>query len=127
MKRLILRTLVLAALLAAAISPALADHPTNPARDVFLDRPTVSPYLNLLTRNQFGISTYHSIVRPMMEQREQSRQQSSQIQRMQQQMQESQLAQRQQAAAGLRPTGHPTGYMNYMQYYPGFANLHRRR
>src|SRR5882724_5680757 len=52
--------------------------------------PTVSPYLNLGI-NQYGVSNYQSLVKPMIEDREALTSQSTNIQRLQQQLRESKL------------------------------------
>ena len=84
------------------------------------NRPTVSPWLNLM-RNDGGInniSNYQTLVRPQLEQRQRANMQSRQIAQLQNQVasQRSQAAQRSQT--GVRPTGHPTRYLNYLQFFP---------
>jgi hypothetical protein len=34
----------------------------------YYNRPTVSPYLNLSIRNEYGLTSYQTLVRPMLEQ-----------------------------------------------------------
>ena len=96
-----------------------------------LNRPTVSPYLNLVRRDGFGgVTNYQTLVRPQLEQREFARQQQAQILRVEQQV----AAQRQrsfapvptQRAARTFSTGHPTQFQNTGNYYPGL-NLVRQR
>lgn len=84
---------------------------SNPTQN----RPTVSPYLNLLQTNQFGISQYHSLVRPQLEQRDAAQRNSTQISQLQNQVQSLQAG-----AGRLRPTGrsgHATGQLFYSHYY----------
>lgn len=113
------RTLALACVLGAAWSgaSAAAQAQVSPYANIY-NRPTVSPYLNLLQTNQFGITPYHTLVRPQLEAREALQQQGSNIQRLQQQQ-----ARQQQAFRGARGgmgtlrTGHETRFMNYSHYY----------
>ena len=40
----------------------------NPSGAGYYSRPTVSPYVNLSIRNQYGLASYQTLVRPMLEQ-----------------------------------------------------------
>lgn len=78
--------------------------------------PTVSPYLNLLNADQFGVTSYQALVRPLMQQGNAINRQGYDISRMQQQM----YAGRRGAGgpAGPAATGHVTFFMNHMHFYP---------
>ena len=72
--------------------------------------PTVSPYLNLLSSDQFGVTNYQSLVRPLVNQGNAIQRQGGAIQRLQQQSY---------SAAGPRAgTGHSSYFMNYSHFYP---------
>ena len=84
-------------------------------------RPTVSPYLNLIVDQQNrGLSTYHTLVRPQLEQRRQAQEQQAAIQRLNTQLSgvRSQL-QRNTVSGQPAPTGHMTRFMTHSHYYPG--------
>ena len=83
------------------------------------NRPTVSPYLNLLQGNRFGVSNYQTLVRPLIEQREAAQMNQANIQQLQQQFQSGQAAamRRGGGGGGARSTGHPTRFQNYLHYY----------
>jgi flagellar basal body-associated protein FliL len=84
--------------------------------------PTVSPYLNLLNRNNTGLPNYQTLVRPAIDQQEQNVQQQQQIQKLQHQQKslisnsERGLAQRG-ISNEIRGTGHVTVFMDYSHYY----------
>jgi hypothetical protein len=91
------------------------------------NRPTVSPYLNLLQSNRFGISNYQTLVRPMIEQREASIQNQANIQQLQQQFQSGQAAaMRRGSSGGARSTGHPSRFFTYLHYYPVLNSMTAR-
>lgn len=80
-------------------------------------RPTVSPYLELLNNQQFGLPSYQTRVRPRLEQRQVNRQQQAQIQRLRSDVARQGTALR----AGtdtLRVTGHQSFFMNYSHFFP---------
>jgi len=82
------------------------------------NRPTVSPYLNLAVRNQFGISNYQTLVRPMLEQQAQAASQR------QPSIKNPPLNRSVEPSATGRPTGLRTAarsdrYMNYSHFYGG--------
>lgn len=95
-----------------------------------LNRPTVSPYLNLLRPTGFsGVTNYQTLVRPQIEQRELARIQQAELNRVRQQVsvqQQSIDTIQQQRAQRVFSTGHRTQFMNTQNYYPGFAELRRR-
>lgn len=84
-----------------------------------VNRPTVSPYLNLLQTNQFGISQYHSLVRPQLEAREAAQRNSQQISQLQNQVQSFQ------AGARARPAGR-SGHITSQLYYSHYYNMRER-
>jgi hypothetical protein len=91
------------------------------------NRPTVSPYLNLLNTDRFGVSNYQTLVRPLIEQREAAVQNQANIQQLQQQFQTSQMAAaRRGGGGGPRSTGHPSRYLTYLHYYPSLNFLNQR-
>ena len=91
-----------------------------------LDRPTVSPYLNLLrTESEFALPNYHTLVRPEVEHRQASAQQALALRQLQ-----SRVTHMQGQLSGQRDnsqfsTGHPTRFMTYLHYYPSFDRERR--
>jgi hypothetical protein len=86
----------------------------------YYSRPTVSPYLNLAVPNQFGISSYQTLVRPMLEQQAQASAQR------QPSIKNVPLNRTAESPATARPTGIRTAarsdrYMNYSHFYGGAA------
>ena len=82
--------------------------------------PTVSPYLNLLQRNQFGLPSYQTLVRPEFEARNAIARQELNLQQLQQQVNnQSPEASRRGRGSGtnVRRTGHPAYYSEYSHYY----------
>ena len=120
MKRLVFVSAVLIAL--GIFSEPAAAQSYDP-----YSRPTVSPYLNLLQTNRFGITNYQTLVRPMIEQRQSNIQQQANIQQLQQQFQASSFATgRADAVGGMRNTGHPTRHFNYLHYYQQLNFMNQR-
>jgi hypothetical protein len=77
--------------------------------------PTVSPYLNLLNNNQLSaVTSYQSLVKPLIDQQSAINRQGNSLQQLQQQVN----TQRAPGGAGGRATGHATYFMNYSHYYP---------
>jgi hypothetical protein len=97
---------------------------TNTIRDQTINRPTVSPYLNLL-QNGGRLPAYQTLVRPMLENERRSAEQSQSLGKLQQQVN---AASRDPSGRvrdqGIRPTGHTTTYLNYSHYY---STLNNRR
>ena len=97
------------------------------------DRPTVSPYLNLVTsqRTQQRGGTvrpvYQTLVRPELEQRKANEQTQRNMIQMQNQLSDLRQSYRNSQSNALGATGHPTRFMIYSQYYPGFQRIGRRR
>lgn len=93
-------------------------------QNYLLQDPAVSPYLNLLRNNGRGYTAnYQTLVRPMIQQRQQAQYQQIEINRLQQQIgaNEALLNQiRENRTDQSLQTGHPTRFMNTLNYYPGF-------
>jgi hypothetical protein len=73
--------------------------------------------LNLLSTNQFGISNYHTLVKPLEDQRRETLEQGADIQRLQQSVKQQQSRT---SASGIRGTGisgNVSRRMNYSHYY----------
>lgn len=83
-------------------------------------RPTVSPYLNLVRDDSGAAANYQTLVRPQMEQLEINRQQELQINRLDRQFQDfrQESAFPQQGSEDIRATGHATRFMNRSHFYP---------
>ena len=94
----------------------------SPTRQI-LDRPTVSPYLNLLLGDSSlnDLPSYFTQVRPQLESRERARQQARQIKGLQRQVTSVRHDISRMGKPGARTTGHPTRFMNFSHYYPQFA------
>ncbi len=105
-------------------------------KNYLYNRPTVSPYLNLTSRNSsYGMPRYFTQVRPQIEARDHAMQTQRQTSQMQQQLNivQDQLRQNQQQSAGMMMTGRmgwsSRGYPrfgSYMSYFPGFQRVPRR-
>jgi hypothetical protein len=107
-------------------------RPTNYFNQFLRDRPTVSPYLNLISSQQDqqrGAAprpVYQTLVRPQLEQRRANQQSQRNIVQMQQQLSDLRQSFQQSQANTFGATGHPTRFMIYAQYYPGFQRIGRR-
>jgi hypothetical protein len=80
----------------------------------YYSRPTVSPYVNLAQRNQYGISAYQTLVRPMLEQQASAERQAM--------LTRSSLATGRNADGARRgdvqrTAARPGRYMNYSHFY----------
>ena len=105
-------------------------------RDYILNRPTVSPYVSLGTRNnlQQGLPTYYTNVRPQVERRAQEQAQRQMVRQNQRQINsirnEYRQAQQNEARAfttgrvGWSMRGFPR-HGSTLNFYPGFAVLRR--
>ncbi len=90
-----------------------------------VNRPTVSPYLNLLRQeSQVSAPNYQTLVRPQLESRQQASRQQATINRIQARVtnMQGQMAARSRGREGFA-TGHPVRFMTYLHFYPG---LNRR-
>lgn len=109
------------ALIAAAFAlPSAANAQAYRGYSSGVNGPTVSPYLNLLQRNQFGLPAYQSLVRPEFEARNAIAQQELNLQQLQQRVNNSvsEPSRRiQGSGTNVRRTGHPTYYSEYSHYY----------
>ncbi|MBX3414972.1 MAG: hypothetical protein KF708_19965 [Pirellulales bacterium] len=113
-------------LLAGSARVAVAQFPQyrppsiNPMQNT-INRPTVSPYLNLTQRNFNGPPTYQTLVRPMVEQRQAAVRQAAQIQQIQQDISSSNrmgASRTTGESQQVRGTGHVSGFMNHMHFFP---------
>ena len=91
-----------------------------------LNRPTVSPYLQLLQNNGAAAvgagataSIYQTQVRPAVEARRQAAVQQGQINQIRNDL--NRARQQFSRPTGQNSTGHPTRFMSYSHYYPGFG------
>jgi hypothetical protein len=120
----------------AQYSGASARSVRNATRNYLWNRPTVSPYVNLASRDsQFGLSNYFTLVRPQVEAREEAMARQRQTAEMQSQLDQvqNQVRQSQQDAAGMLITGQngwsARGYPRFgtfLNFYPGFQRIPRR-
>ncbi len=104
-------------------------------RGYLYNRPTVSPYLNLTSRDaQYGLPNYFTQVRPRVEQQQQELASQRQTAQMQQQLNQvqDQVRASQQQATGMMLTGRVgwsargmPRFGTYMSYYPGFQRIGR--
>ena len=107
------------ALTAVAFLAGPVEAEQLPFSNALPNRPTVSPYLNLLSTNNPGVSNYLTLVRPQLQQRDEMIRQQAQIRQIQRQVERGQpggVPVR--GSQEIRGTGHETGFMNYLHYYP---------
>ncbi len=97
----------------------------NNINQIIQNRPTVSPYLTLAlngsqtsTGSGANVSTYQTLVRPQLEQREQALYQQRQYQQLQQQVQNLRNDFEVKLEKNGIATGHPTRFMTHSHYYP---------
>lgn len=99
----------------------------NPSAQIYnraiYDRPTVSPYLNLLRpQGGVGVPNYQSLVRPELQQRRMNEIQGRQIQSLQNRLYQGPSSSGSGGAPQeIRSTGHVTRFMNHSSYYPGLG------
>jgi hypothetical protein len=112
----------------AASSEAFAQRNNSALRTQrsLYNRPTVSPYLNLLQPQGGGLPNYQTLVRPALEQRNQNLQMQRQISQLQSSVIENNVRD-QRGEAMFRPTGHSTGFFYYSHFYPGMQSGGPRR
>lgn len=121
------RILILfASLVTVGFCASAAEAQVNPnrfMRNFLTNRPTVSPYLNLVDRpgvNSSGAATFQTLVRPLVEQRDMAEFQQMEIQQLQRRIDADARSRAQQyQQGGVRPTGHPTRFMNFSHFFPG--------
>jgi hypothetical protein len=104
----------------AGLLPGLARAQGSlPFSNAIPNRPTVSPYLNLLNPTGSGTSNYFTQVRPQLQAREELVRQQVQLNQIQRQVQRGQpggVPVR--GSQEIRGTGHETVFMQYSHYYP---------
>ena len=119
MKRLFL-TVVGVATAVATLTPGEA-HAQRSVADQVLNRPTVSPYLNLLRGSgNASLPTYYTLVRPQIEQRQENIRQQAAIQQLQTRINQplrTQAPAGTGASSAIRGTGHATYFLNYSHFY----------
>ncbi len=79
------------------------------------NRPTVSPYLNLLQPQGGGLPNYQTLVRPALEQRRQNQDTQRQISQLQSTVAATSM-QDQRGETTLRPTGHATSFSSSLGF-----------
>jgi hypothetical protein len=103
-------------------------NPASNAAQNILNRPTVSPYLNLLGSNGLatGPARYQTLVRPQLEARQTEMRNTARFSSLQQDIQRVSTAvggigmqQSQQQYPFV--TGHPSVYLNGSHFYPGLG------
>lgn len=104
-------------------------------RNFLYNRPTVSPYLNLTSRDSgFGLPNYYTQVRPRIEQEQENIAAQRRSAAMQQQLNQvqDQVRQSQQEAANFLITGRVgwssrglPRFGSYLSFYPGFQQIPR--
>ena len=92
-------------------------------REMF-SRPTVSPYLNLLTPQGQGLPNYQTLVRPMLDQRRRNQDTARQINALQSAVIENNVRD-QRGETMFRPTGHATGFFYYSHFFPQLSGRRR--
>lgn len=113
MIRRVLFSLVVVLLLAAGSQRAEAQGNYRGSSDNPVG-PTVSPYLNLLQNDQFGVTNYQSLVKPLVQQGNAINRQGNELRNIQQQ-----ISTPRGGGYSGSGTGHATFFMNYSHYYPG--------
>ena len=85
------------------------------------NRPTVSPYLNLLRGTGSGsLPSYYTLVRPQIEQRQENIRQQAALQQLETRINQPLRANVQPgtgASSAIRGTGHATYFQNYSHFY----------
>lgn len=120
MPRLAIKVSLPLLLLIASVHQADAQGPgRRPQGYAPSRRPTVSPYLNLLRRDNFGPLNYQTLVRPELEFRARLEQQGRAIGGVRRDVDEN--TRTLERESGLRTTGHQSYFLNYGNYYPGLS------
>ncbi len=88
------------------------------------NRPTVSPYLNLLQPQGNGLPNYQTLVKPALDQERKNADTQRQIYQLQSAV-ASNTAQDSRGEATFRPTGHTTTYFYYSHFYPTMTTRRR--
>jgi hypothetical protein len=94
----------------------LGDYSANP-----YNSPPVSPYLNLGINPSSGLSNYQSLVRPMIDEREEMQRQTTTLQQLQLQVRHGQIGSALKDSKGQDPNERPGAkhFMHYSHYYSG--------
>lgn len=79
-----------------------------------IQRPTVSPYLNLYRNDLRGVATYQTLVRPQLQQQAINEVQQSEISQLRSQL-STERSER--MLSTLPQTGHPSYFRQYSHYY----------
>lgn len=119
---------VFAGLIATEVQAQFYNRPSNNPMLNVLDRPTVSPYLNLVNPNpgnfDMGVARYQTLVRPQLDTMQRMASTQRQLRGLQdqvrrvEQFQSTALQQAPMAAnQQVFGTGHPSVFMYYSHYY----------
>ncbi len=111
--------------LVLTLGPAAWAQYPNPKKAPPPQRPTISPYVNLLRRGNSTAFNYYTLVRPELEFRSQFAQQGAAIYQLRGDVQAQ--ANAASATNEQRPTGHATSFLNYSHYFPGLSGRGGRR
>ena len=119
MRRLGISGLVLGS---ATVFAGIADAQAQVAAPLAprVPRPTVSPYLSLLNRNNSTAFNYYQIYRPQRRFQQAYEQLGTDLNRLQSRVNQGSTVEGESRYL-IGPTGHPTSFMNYGSYYPGAA------
>ncbi len=107
-------------------------RPADYFQNFVRNRPTVSPYLNLISSQQDQLRgatprpVYQTLVRPELERRQNEQRTQRSMVQMQRQLSDLRQSYRNSQSNAFGATGHPTRFMIYSQYYPGFLSVRRR-
>ncbi len=88
------------------------------------NRPTVSPYLNLLQPQGGGLPNYQTLVRPAIDQRRRNQDTNRQIAELQGVVAANNVRD-QRGETQFRPTGHATGNFYYSHFFPLMSQRRR--
>ncbi len=108
----------------------------NRTRNFLFNRPTVSPYVNLASRNTSAMPNYHTLVRPQIEAQQKSVKRQRKTAEIQQQLNivQNEFRQSQQQANRMMSTGRygwssrgMPRFGSTLNYFPGFQRIALRR
>ncbi len=125
-KRTLSLVMLLAAVLALSAGTCAAQvQPRQYGTNTFINRPPVSPYMNLLRVDGSITGNYYTLVRPQIEAANALNRQQHELQRLESRV--TGMSNNQSAPADFR-TGHQTTFGNYSHYYNlGATSAGRRR
>lgn len=123
MKRIpVLLAILFPAILASAVDVASAQVvPRQYGYDPILDRPAVSPYMNLMRREGSTGTNYETLVVPQLKAQQAAMAQQRQIQQLQRDI--GQVSASQQNPNAPMTTGHRTFFGNYSHFYSMGPNV----